>query len=170
MARLLFNTFRSHQALFPVVVAMFVSAAFSRAAAPDVVRMVADITTSPRAGSFGNFTVINDELYFTANDGDHGIELWKTDGTNVARLTDINYGTLPSFISAPTLFNGEVYFRAGSNINGFIDSELWKLSGTNVSLVADIRPGSTGSLPAGFTVYNGVLYFSANDGTSGNEL
>ena len=153
-----------------IATAGLIIAATAGAAPPEVVRMIADITTSPRGASFGSLTVINNELYFVANDGAHGPELWKSDGTNVSRLTDICYGTTPSFIAAPTLFNNEIYFRGASLSNDLVDVELWKLSGTNVSQAATIRPGPSGSNPAGFMVYNGILYFAANDGTTGTEL
>ena len=140
------------------------------AAPKEIVRRAADLTTTPKGSSPSSLTILNDELYFIATDGVHGHELWKTDGTNTTRLTDICYGTLISFLGPPAWYNGEVYFRAGSTFGNLIDVELWKLSGTNASLVANIRPGTSGSLPSGLTVFNGVLYFTANDGTSGNEF
>lgn len=152
------------------IAAVFAAAAAS-AAVQEVVRLVADITTSPKTSGFSSPTVINDELYFVATDGQYGSELWKTDGTNVTRLTDISYGTLSSFIATPTLYNGEIYFRGASTApDGLVDVELWKWDGANSSLVANIKPGETGSTPTGLTVYNGVLYFAANDGSTGNEL
>ena len=33
------------------------------------------------AATLSELILINDELYFKANDGDNGEELWKTDGT-----------------------------------------------------------------------------------------
>ena len=55
--------------------------------------MVADI----RPGSFGgdpeHLTVFNNELYFRANDGTNGTELWKYDGVNSpSMVTDIISG------------------------------------------------------------------------------
>ena len=43
-------------------------------------------------GSFpSDLTVFNNELYFNANDGTHGSELWKYDGVNApSMVADMN--------------------------------------------------------------------------------
>ena len=38
-------------------------------------------------------TEFNGELYFTADDGVHGRELFKTDGTTISLVKDINVGS-----------------------------------------------------------------------------
>ena len=56
--------------------------------------MVADI--NPNAGSSHPFslTVFNNELYFRADDGIHGKELWKYDGVNApSMVADIRSGS-----------------------------------------------------------------------------
>jgi ELWxxDGT repeat protein len=146
--------------------------------------LVKDIDT--RIDGYGNgyssspyeFTLFNDELYFRANDADHGSELWKTDGTRdgTVMLKDIDerngYGSGPSGF---TLFNDELYFRASDADNG---TELWKTDGTEdgTVLVKDIdtRTDSYGnpysSSPYEFTLFNDELYFRANDADHGTEL
>jgi ELWxxDGT repeat protein len=130
----------------------------------------------PNSSSPSNLTNVNGTLYFTANDGTHGNELWKSDGTaaGTSMVNDIypGYfgGTLYPNNSNPTQLtnvNGTLYFTATDGIHGY---ELWKSDGTpaGTAMVADINPGS--SSPSKLTNVNGELYFSANDGTHGAEL
>ena len=74
---------------------------------------VADIL--PGAGSsdpFG-FTHFNNELYFTANNGGLGYELWKVraDG-GVGFVSDIAPGAATSLPDELTVYRGELYFSA----------------------------------------------------------
>ena len=120
------------------------------------------------------FTEFNDKLYFTANNGEIGNELWVSDGTTdgTQLLADINPGGNNSSSNASrfTKFNGKLYFAANDGENG---RELWVSDGTTdgTQLLADINPdNNSGSNPSSFTEFNGKLYFTANDGEIGNEL
>ncbi|SLM28453.1 exported hypothetical protein [Desulfamplus magnetovallimortis] len=138
--------------------------------------MVEDINPNTNVGQIPSvMAVLNNVLYFAANDGSNGVELWKYDGTNLpTRVTDINSGAASSSPGSLTIFNNELYFSANNGING---SELWKYNYADdtASLVADIYSGTTGSSPVGSTrggmaVFNNELYFSAIDSISGKEL
>jgi ELWxxDGT repeat protein len=82
-----------------------------------------------------HLTAVGATLYFTADDGVHGRELWRSDGTaqGTERLTDGVSGPTPTF-GAGTVFtdgttwlsvNHTLYFAADDGLHGF---ELWKLS------------------------------------------
>ena len=124
-----------------------------------------------------NFIEFNEKLYFDANDGVNGSELWVSDGTSEGTrlVKDINpepigrFGQGSSFPREFTEFNGKLYFTADDGVNG---SELWVTDGTSEGtvLVADIPPGTGSSNPSGLTVLNGELYFSANKEETGSEL
>src|SRR5262249_40095471 len=43
--------------------------------------MVADIVPGSGSSNVQNLTAIGSTIYFTANDGTHGVELWKSDAT-----------------------------------------------------------------------------------------
>lgn len=120
-----------------------------------------------------SLTAIGTTLYFAANDGQHGKELWKSDGTaaGTALLKDINVSTAEAdaFPAYLTAVDGRLFFTANDGEHG---TELWLSDGTSAGtrLVYDIRLGTAGSSPSSLTVSDGTLYFTANDGRHGNEL
>lgn len=60
-----------------------------------------------------SFTAVGDSLYFLADDGFFGRELYVTTGTeqSTRRLTDLRLGTASGNISNMTAFQGRLYFR-----------------------------------------------------------
>jgi len=114
-------------------------------------------------------------LFFVANDGTNGMELWKSDGTaaGTVLVKDIAAGSTGSFTDASSLIaiGDTLFFTADDGENG---DELWTSDGTSAGtvLVKDIEAGSDGNLSkyTAFTDVDGVLFFSASDGVNGREL
>ena len=137
----------------------------------------------PNGSYADSLTEFSGKLYFTADDGKSGRELFVSDGTagGTSLLVDINpgldnYGSPNS--SSPynfIKFNNKLYFSANNSESG---NELWVTDGTveGTQLLIDIRSGFSsygfayGSYPSNFVEFNNKLYFSANDGENGNEL
>lgn len=109
--------------------------------------------------------------FFTAYDDDHGVELWKTNGTRLGTMIvkDIRTGSPSSNPTSLTNVNGTLFFKAYDDTNGV---ELWKSDGTETGtvLVKDIYAGSVSSDPMSLTNLNGILYFTAYESTHGREL
>ena len=105
------------------------------------------------SGLFRDFTEFNGELFFSADNGTSGRELWKTDGTTdgTTRVRDINAGLGSSSPGAFTPYNGELYFSAADSSTG---AELWKTDGSSggTERVADIFGGTNGSFPTDLTL------------------
>lgn len=118
-----------------------------------------------------NFAVLDNTLYFAADDGRDGFELWTSRGTrsSTRQVEDIFSGDDSSSPSNFTVFNDAVYFTATDGRDGF---ELWKTDGTSrgTMQVEDINRGSADSSPSGLTVVGDSLYFSAFDDRNGREL
>ena len=110
-------------------------------------------------------------MYFVADNGITGVELWKSDGTNAGTILvkDINTGINSSYPGYITFVNGVIYFIANTDTNG---EELYKTDGTATGtiLVKDINIGISGSNPRNLIALNNMLYFVADDGTTGSEI
>ncbi|RKI64672.1 HYR domain-containing protein [Corallococcus sp. AB049A] len=131
-----------------------------------------------RAGATGSITQsvpafgnVGGVLYFAANDGTSGLELWKTDGTSAGtvRVKDIWPGAAGSDPIRFADVAGTLFFIATDPTSSF---ELWKSDGTEAGTVRvkDINPGSPFSFPDNFLVVGGTLYFTAEDVSYGREL
>ncbi|NHB67521.1 ELWxxDGT repeat protein [Perlabentimonas gracilis] len=111
------------------------------------------------------------KVFFPANDGVHGRELWMSDGTveGTVMVKDINPGSAEGRPDKLTEVNGILFFSANDGVNGF---ELWKSDGTpeGTLMVKDINPGVNSSSPQLFFNSNGTLYFAASNGVTGLEL
>jgi ELWxxDGT repeat protein len=110
----------------------------------------------------------NRELIFSADDGKHGYELWRSDGTrNGTKLVrDIVPGKNDSYPNQLTTAGGMVFFSALDS-HGY---ELWRTDGTRkgTKMLRDIDRSFSG--PAELTDVAGTLFFRENDAKHGDEL
>jgi ELWxxDGT repeat protein len=137
--------------------------------------LVKDIYPGPNTGispyNSQSFTAFGDILYFTAQDGINGLELWKSDGTaaGTVLVKDINPGTNSSGAQSMTILGSNLYFSASNESNG---NELWKSDGTTEGtvLVKDIVPGPGWSSIQNLAVAGNTLCFTAYNASNGREL
>ncbi len=138
--------------------------------------LLKDLYPGSEHGRPTNFTVVGDELYFTANLVlNTSLELWKTDGTAagtsaIQTIPIERYDSMGNFTSVlltgdstPTLFFTNDEIDHGQ--------ELWKSDGTTLGtgLVRDINLGASNAAPRNLIDLNGSLYFEAR-GPLGTEI
>jgi ELWxxDGT repeat protein len=118
-------------------------------------------------------TAAGRRIYFTAIDGKHGLELWKSDGTRkgtkLVRSINPSSAREAADISNLVALRKRLYFSANDGKHGV---ELWKSDGTRkgTTLVKDINPGKADSGADDLTAFKGRLLFTADDGVHGSEM
>lgn len=131
--------------------------------------LIKDINPGPVDSSPSELIAYNSGIYFAANDGTSGNELWGSGGTadTTFLIKDINPGPGSSNPTGLTVWNGGLYFAAD---DGDFGVELWRSFGNTATteLVADINEAGDSS-PAEFTDAGSLLYFSA-DGGNGRQV
>ena len=135
-------------------------ALFVAAQAPVLLR---DINTAEGSSAHNGLVRANNLVYFNADDGIHGRELWKSDGTEAGTemVKDIASGEEDSTPENFCNVNGTVFFTATTPQRGV---ELWKTDGTPAGtvIVEDLIAGAAGSEPQNLISCNGKLFFTVN--------
>ncbi len=103
-------------------------------------------------------------LYFAADDGVHGRELWRTDGhaAGTYQLKNIAPGAADGSPRSFQVAAGRLFFVADDAAHG---SELWATDGSaaGTTLVRDITPGAAGSSPQLLGRVPAALVFAVGD-------
>lgn len=133
--------------------------------------LVNDFHAGAAGTQLSQLTVLNDKVYYSADDPIWGQELFVYNPANnqTTRLTDINAGGASSNPRNLTVYRNKLYFNAFSAAGG---NELYVYdpSINNTTMVSDINTGALSSDPASLTVINNKLYFAAATAAKGREL
>lgn len=134
-----------------------------------VVRSI--LATTGRLLSASRLTVSGTQLFFLADDGVSGAELWVAPSPGMAAqpVADIRAGAVALF-AAVVPFGGGVAMIVDDGSHGY---ELWVSDGTasGTRLVRDLNPGTAwGASNTQPVVLGNELFFVGDDGTTGGEL
>ena len=123
------------------------------------------------AQSPADLVPVGNRVFFTADDGAHGRELWVSDGTaaGTRMVRNIGPGSADANIYGLSAFGARVAFAASDGTHG---RELWVSDGTAAGtfLVKDILNGSQEGFPTALKAIGNTLYFSAGTSSLGREL
>lgn len=118
-----------------------------------------------------DLTRAGDRVFFVADDGHSGAELWSTDGTvgGTRRVLDIRVGPQGSNPSDLLGVGDRLHFVAN---DGFHGREPWVSDGTEegTTLLVDIEIGSGGSNPGRKVFENDLVWFVAEDSFNGRAI
>ncbi|WP_338870933.1 ELWxxDGT repeat protein [Myxococcus stipitatus] len=128
--------------------------------------LVEDAQAGPVGSTPDQFTVLSDQLFFSADDGIHGAEPWVSDGTAAGThlFGDLELG--PGGSSPQGLTTVEDHFFFSADVYGR-GEEPWVSNGLRVGTVAltELAPGPASSSPRGFLRSGWSVFFSAADGS-----
>jgi ELWxxDGT repeat protein len=136
---------------------------------PAGTRLVKDINVAtlasgaPAGSSPAYFVRVGDQYLFSAQDDDHGRELWRTDGTpdGTVLVADLNPGPLASSPIDPVVCRDRVYFTAAGDLyrsdgttagttkvavldpNGSVSPTSLRVVNNRVTFVSQSTPGSS---------------------------
>ncbi len=105
-------------------------------------------------------------LFFPANNGSIGNELYKWDGRTAPSVAyDVNAGASGSNITELVAIGRKVFFAYNDITNG---KELWSYNEITKSIqrVSNIAPGANSSNPRHLTTFQGRVYFVASNPTA----
>ncbi|HET6250034.1 MAG TPA: ELWxxDGT repeat protein [Tepidisphaeraceae bacterium] len=128
---------------------------------------IASVITAPAGFPAAVPTDVNGTLYFAADDGTHGQELWSSNGTTAGTqmVADINPSGA-SYASEFVNYNGTLYFAANNGTSW----GLWESNGSSSGTVLVQSFAGTGQAVLNLAVANGRLFFSGSDAVDGAEL
>ncbi|MCB4807593.1 T9SS type A sorting domain-containing protein [Tamlana sp. 62-3] len=116
--------------------------------------LIKDIDEGTGDSSISNFTVVNNEVFFKADDA-----LWKTDGTNTGTVAVENASSL-SGINNFFAWNNILYFEAD---NGTSEDQLWAYNPNTdaISNISNITGGASNDHdPSDYAILGDYLYYA----------
>lgn len=126
--------------------------------------MVDEIRPGPKSSDPRYIASFARRAFFSAQDGEHGRELWKSNGTPAGTKRVTDFAPRQAIVRArPHKVHGALFFGADDGTHG---AELWKTDGSprGTKMVKNIAPGNASSWPDNLRRVGTDLFFTADDG------
>ena len=121
-------------------------------------------------GNHGLFAVAGDKLFFAADDGEHGVELWVTDGTATGTRLVKDITPSGSSVFYELVGVGNKLFFVYDNEETKDTARLWKSDGTTAGTVRVKSAGEAPKFPQHLYGWKDQVFFSAGGRGFGREL
>lgn len=140
--------------------------------------MVADIRNAESSYPH-ELSSFNGSLYFGADDGIHGKELWQWDGTSAFIVEDLSPGPYyltgkddkPRWTDPQDFLIHENYLYFTGLSRYYSGREIWRWDGQQAEKLTEIETvDAEGSYDPQLAGLNDAIYFSGNDTAEGDEL
>ena len=132
------------------------------------------IRLAPGALGLTVFGVIGETLFFTADDGISGVELWRVGTTGLAEMIEdsipgdgIRLGNAPLVPTWLETIDNTQYFTANDGVHG---RELWSVGITGQAVLHDLNTGPGSSGAKYLRAIGGRLFVVATTDAAGTEL
>jgi len=118
-----------------------------------------------------SFANVNGTLYLTANDGVHGTEMWKSDGTPAGTqlAAEIRPGNVSTQFTNLVELNGKLFFGVMDYV-GVRNYELWSSDGTAAGTQMYYALELDSESNSGLARAGDQLFFSADSDAFGKEM
>jgi ELWxxDGT repeat protein len=140
-------------------------------------QLVKDILPGISSSVPTGFFATGNRVYFTANDGFHGTELWVTDGTDpgTALVHEHHSGTTGTSVDIQAANGNTLFYVPNDPATG---TEVWRTDGTDAGtrVVKDVTPGVNGSttkvfaFASGFGMLRGGEVYGSDGTAAGTTL
>ena len=131
---------------------------------------VADIRNGSDGSTINYITPYKDHVYFSADDGIHGNELWRSNGTESGTMLFLDLVPGPD-IGLPVFFSeigGFLYFRGRHSTTYSFQHVIYRTDGTVEGTIMIV--GVTGSAESALIEIQGGLYLAYWTVATGSEL
>lgn len=134
--------------------------------------LVLDINPGSDGSAAEHLTGYNGQVYFSADDGSSGSEVWRSDGTPGGTI--LYHEIFDDFTASRphgfTVFGGNLYYAGTHNIPGGFDMFLFRSDGSDSIEIVDEDAHPIVDMESPYGDVGDYLYFAANDGVNGNVL